>query len=148
MSQSFCDISDKFVPIFNLEEINHILKKDMIPVVIQYEILKKLQPFPLKRWLSTDTTSAYFSNLLNTEKFIKLTNVDWVYEDINNKNSLLKEIKTEKLKSMWKTCIWIALADFLDKINSVCYVLNWKKSDNLKKFLSWNKAIYTKVLPN
>jgi len=148
MSQSFCDINDKFTPVHTLEEIETILKKDRIPVIIQYEILKKLQPFPLKRGLSTDTTSAYFFDLLKAEKFIKLTNVDWVYKDLNDKNSLLKEITTKELKIMGKTCIWVALADFLEKINSICYVLNWHNSENLKSFLSWEKAIYTKVLSN
>jgi hypothetical protein len=49
MSQAFCDISDKFVPLFDLKEIDTILKKDRIPIIIQYELLKQLQPFPLER---------------------------------------------------------------------------------------------------
>ena len=147
MSQAFCDISDKFVPLFDLKEIDTILKKDRIPIIIQYELLKQLQPFPLERWLSTDTSSAYFSNLVNAETFIKLTNVDWVYKDINDNNSLLNEIYTKELKLMWKTCIWTSLADFLDKINSICYVLNWNNSENLKMFLDEWKSVHTKVIP-
>jgi hypothetical protein len=49
MSQVFCDISDKFEPIFNLDDLDAIYKKDRIPVIIQYELLKILQPFPLER---------------------------------------------------------------------------------------------------
>jgi len=148
MSQVFCDISDKFVPIFDLKQIDSILNKDRIPVIIQYELLKQLQAFSLERWLSTDTSSAYFSKIVNAETFIKLTDVDWVYKDLNDKNSLLEKIYTSELKKMWKTCIGIALADFLDKINSICYVLNWNKSENLKIFLEEWKALHTKVIPN
>lgn len=148
MSQAFCDISDKFIPVFNLQEIDLILKKDRIPVIIQYELLKQLQPFPLDRWLSTDTSSAFFSKKVNAKTFIKLTNVDWVYKNLNDSNSLLNEIYTNKLKLMWKTCIDTALSDFLDKINSICYVLNWNNSENLKLFLEEWKSIYTKIIPN
>jgi len=147
MSQAFCDVSDKFKPVFDLQDVDSILMQGRIPVIIQYELLKKLQPFPLKRGLSTDTTSAYFSNQLNAETFIKLTDVDWVYKNIDDEKSLCNEISTNELNQMWKTCICNALADFLDKINIVCFVLNWNKPDNLKMFLDEWKWVHTKVLP-
>ena len=135
MSQAFCDISDKFVPVFDLRNINTILKRNQIPVIIQYQLLQKLQPFPLERWLSTDTSAAYFSKKIRASTFIKLTDVDGVYKDLNDRSSLLKEIYTSELKRMWKTCFCTALADFLHKINSVCCVLNWYETENLKLFL-------------
>lgn len=146
MSQVFCDISDKFEPTFNLHELAAIYKRDRIPVIIQYELLKKLNPFPLERWLSTDTSSAYFSNLVNAKNFIKLTDVDWVYKDLNDESSLINEIYTDKLKQMWKTCVCTALADYLDKTNSHCYVLNWYKTENLSNFLLEWKWIFTKII--
>jgi aspartokinase-like uncharacterized kinase len=108
--------------------------------------LKILQPFPLERWLSTDTSSAYFSNLVNAKIFIKLTNVDWVYKDLNDESSLINEIYTNKLKQMWKTCVCTALPDYLDKTNSNCYVLNWYKTGNLSNFLLEWKWIFTKII--
>lgn len=147
MTQSFCEVSDKFVWIYDLKDINSVLKRGQIPVIIQYELLKKLQPFPLVKWLSTDTSSAYFAKELDVKRFIKLTDVDWVYNDFDNKNSLLSEITTIDLKIMGKTCICLALASFLEEHNSNCYVLNWKKTINLLNFFNKWEWIFTKVSP-
>jgi aspartokinase-like uncharacterized kinase len=147
MSQVFTDINERFIPIFDLKQINSTIENWQIPVIIQYEILKNLRPFPLERGLSTDTTSAYFAHKLRADKFIKLTDVNWVYSDINDEKSLLDFVTTDELKSMWKTCICTALAGFLERVNLICHVSNWKNIDNLKKILSWNEGMKTIVLP-
>jgi aspartokinase-like uncharacterized kinase len=147
MSQVFTDVSDKLTPVYDLNDISHVINKWNIPVIIQYELLKKFQPFPLERWLSTDTTSAFFAHKLNAKNFIKLTNVDWVYSNINDSWTLLNEIDTKTLKWMGKTCICTALSWFLEKFNIICNVANWNNIDNLKIILSWEQWISTTVIP-
>lgn len=145
VSKSFCDLNDRLIPIYELNEIQWVLKRWEIPVIIQYEILKKLQPFPLVRWLSTDTTSAFFANEIWTRKFIKLTNVDWVYSNLEDKTTLISELQIDELKKMWKTCICNALAWYLEKINSICYVMNGNNIENLKKFFDNWTWVNTKI---
>jgi len=48
---------------------------------------------------------------------------------------------------MWKTCICTALAWYLEKINSICYVMNGNNTENLKDFFDNWKWIYTKITP-
>jgi len=145
VATAFSDLSPNFVPTNNLDDIDIILKDKKIPVIIQYEILKDVNDFHLRKWLSTDTSSAYLAFKLKVDKFIKLTDVDWVFKNIKNVNSLLKEINVKDLKKMWRTCIDITLANFLEKVRMSCYVLNWKKVNNFNNFMSWEKSIFTKV---
>lgn len=144
VSQSVCDINDRLKPVFNISDIGQILKRWEIPVIIQYEILKKLQPFSLKRGLSTDTTSAFFSEYLWAKNFIKLTDVNGVYDE--NKK-VISEISTSDLQKMWKTCIDITLASYLEQIKQICYVLNGNNKENLEQFYQNWTWIYTKVVP-
>lgn len=48
---------------------------------------------------------------------------------------------------MWKTCICEAMSWYLEKINRICYVVNWRKTTNLLDFLDNNSWVYTKVIP-
>ena len=146
VSTAFSDLSSNFVSTDNLDDVNLILKDNKIPVIIQYEILKKAEDFLLKKGLSTDTSSAYLAFKLKVDKFIKLTDVYWVFKDIKDSESLLKEINVRDLKEMWRTCIDITLSNFLESIGMSCYVLNWKNVDNFNNFMNWKKSIFTKVV--
>ncbi len=149
MSKSFADSNDVFEACDSLEDIETIFDNNKIPIIIQYELLKILQPFPLVRGLSTDTTSAFFAYKLWVDKFIKLTNVDWVYKNSElNEDWLLTEVSTNELNDLWKTCIDTKFAEYLDKIKLFCYVMNWYNINNLRKFLNNETSVYTRVYPS
>lgn len=69
------------------------------------------------------------------------------YVDFNNPSSLLSKISTDKRKEMWKTCICSSLARYLEQIKRVCFVMNWKNSENITNFIDNWGWVYTKVTP-
>ncbi len=145
VAQSMADMSNIFVATRDLWEVNDIVKSSQIPIIVQYDLLRALNPFPLVRWLSTDTTSAFFADVLNAEKFVKLTDVDGIYENIAKEETFISSISTTKLRKMWKTCVDIEMANFLDKIKKDCYILGGKNTKNIKDFfLDW-VGKYTRV---
>lgn len=148
MARAFSHASTKFVPVSSVGEVNDALYEWRIPVLLQYDLLKNLKPFPLERWLSTDTTSAYFADLLKVKKFVKLTNVDGVYENIWDSDSLYSTVSTADLRRLWKTCIDVKLPDLLDRIKMRCYVMSGKKIPNLQKFLQYWSGVHTCVEPH
>lgn len=146
MAQAFSHASNKFVPVNSVGWINEVLTWGKIPVLLQYDLLKSLKPFPIKRWLSTDTTSAYFADLLKVGKFIKLTDVDGVYEKLWEW-SPYSAISTSELRSLGKTCVDVTLPDLLDRVRMRCYVMSGKNVPNLKKFLQCWSGLHTCVEP-
>lgn len=147
VARSFADHSDRFSAVWNLEDIWSTLDSWRIPVLIQYPMLKALKPFELRRWLSTDTTSAFFAHKTWVDRFIKLTDVDWVYDDISQDSSPLDNISTHDLKNKWRTCIDVTLAEYLEDLNLKCFVVNGLNIRNLRNFLYNRQAIQTCVYP-
>lgn len=147
MALAFAHVSDKFKAVDSVWSVHSAIAEWNIPVLLQYGLLKSLRPFPLKRWLSTDTTSAYFADLLKTRRFIKLTDVDGVYDKLGEWVPY-STIRTTELKEKWRTCVDITLPDLLDKIRMKCYVMNGKNIPNLKKFLQYWSGVHTCIEPN
>lgn len=147
VARSFADHSDKFSAVWSLEDIWSTLDSWRIPVLIQYPMLKALKPFELRRWLSTDTTSAFFAHKTWADRFIKLTDVDWVYDDISKDSSPIDRISTNDLKNKGRTCIDVTLAEYLEDLNLKCFIVNGLNIGNLRNFLYNRQAIQTCVYP-
>ena len=146
MALAFSHASNKFVPVNSVGWIDEALSWGKVPILLQYDLLKSLRPFPIIRWLSTDTTSAYFADLLKVRKFIKLTEVDGVYEKLWEWLPF-SAISTSELRNLGKTCVDTTLPDLLDRIKMRCYIMSGKKVPNLKKFLKCWSGLHTCVEP-
>lgn len=142
MARAFSHASSIFSLVNSVSWINDALSAGKVPILLQYDLLKSLQPFAITRGLSTDTTSAYFADLLKVGKFIKLTDVDGVYEKLWEWCPY-STISTSKLRSLGQTCIDITLADLLDRIKMCCYVVNGRKISNLTNFLQYWTGVHT-----
>lgn len=147
VAQSFADLSDKFAAVWDMKDITPTIDSWRIPVLIQYPMLKVLQPFELRRGLSTDTTSAFFADVAWVDRFIKLTNVDGVYGDILKDSIPMERISTYDLKTKWRTCIDVTLAEYLEELDLKCFVVNGLNIENLRNFLYNRQAIQTCVYP-
>ncbi len=147
IANAFSHASDRFIPVNSTGDVGKVLSDSKIPVLLQYDMLKTLKPFKIRKGLSSDTTSAYFANLFKAGKYVKLTNVNGVYGWEVGVGQPLSTVSTADLRAMWKTCVDITLADFLDKIKMNCYVMNGKKLPNLKNFLQSGTGIHTCVEP-
>lgn len=146
VARAFTHASSKFTAVDSVGWVHTAISQGRVPVLLQYDLLKSLQPFPITRGLSTDTTSAYFSDLLKVGKFIKLTDVDGIYEKLGQ-GSPYSTISTAELRNKWQTCVDVTLPDLLDKVKMRCYVMSGKNIWNLKKFLQYWTGIHTCIEP-
>lgn len=147
VARSFADYSDRFSAVWDMNDIWPTLDSWRIPVLIQYPMLKAMKPFELKRGLSTDTTSAFFAHATWADRFIKLTDVDGVFDDISKDLRPIERISTKDLKNKWRTCIDVTLAEYLESLNLKCFVVNGLNIGNLKNFLYNQQATQTCVYP-
>ncbi len=146
MSKIFSDTNDAYLSVESNDALQEALNNWYIPVIAQYKMLKEDMPFKFEKWLSTDTTSAYFTKKFNAWKFIKLTNVDWIFKNFwDLDQELINEIHASELLKLWKTCIDEKFAQYLLNENISCNILNWYDLANFSNFLTWKDSTFTRV---
>jgi len=82
----------------NTEILDFLIKKGYIPVIGS---LAKSEEGDIVN-IDGDRAAGYVADALNADILISLTDVEGVYKNFNNKNSLIKEIKSYQLESLFE----------------------------------------------
>ncbi len=80
----------------NTEILNFLIKKDYIPVIGS---LAKSEEGDIVN-VDGDRAAGYVADALNADILISLTDVEGIYKNFDNKNSLIKEIKSFQLENL------------------------------------------------
>ena len=112
---------------YDLNNIGNILNSDKIPILLCSKILKENEPFEHSWDVSSDSISAYISNVLNANLLI-VTNVDGIYtrKPELEGSKFISKIDAKKLLSFEETSIDLKLPSLLLEFGTNCYIVNGK----------------------
>lgn len=112
---------------YDLNNLCDILNKNKIPILLCSQILKEKEPFEHSWNVSSDSISAYISNVLNANLLI-VTNVDGIYTQKPELegSKFINKIDAKKLLSFEETSIDLKLPSFLLEFGTNCYIVNGK----------------------
>lgn len=132
----------------NFAGVKEILNKGKIPVLLPSTLIFLLDPFEKSWSISSDSMGAYFSFLLEADKYIILTDVDGIYDADPKRNStatLIPKINVSTLSKENKTSVDETLAEFLLNAQMNCWVLNGYKTMNLINFLRGKESVHSEI---
>jgi 5-(aminomethyl)-3-furanmethanol phosphate kinase len=128
----------------NFADVRDILKRKKIPVLLPSKLIFMLDPFE-KSWnISSDSMGAYFSFLLEANKFLILTDVDGIYTKNPTKDKdakLIPKLTVNQLDDLGQTSVDETLCDFLFNASMSCWVLNGHNYDNLIDFFNQKDSV-------
>ena len=126
----------------SLDEIDDIHKKNKIPLILCYELLKKEDPLEHSWDVTSDSIACWIAHKINA-KLLILTNVDGIYRgNISSNNKILiKSISAEKLLFFKETCIDKCLPKLLIKYHLDCFIINGRYPARVMAHLNSNNNI-------
>ena len=138
-------IADKNVVIetvTSLDEIDDVHKKNKIPLILCYELLRKEDPLDHSWDVTSDSIACWIAYKINA-KLLILTNVDGIYRgNISSNNKILiKSISAEKLLFFKETCIDKCLPKLLIKYHLDCFIINGRYPARVMAHLNSNNNI-------
>ncbi|WP_284141651.1 hypothetical protein [Virgibacillus sp. LDC-1] len=137
---------DVFETTDNFAGIKEILDRGKIPVLLPSTLIFLLDPFEKSWSISSDSMGAYFSSLLEANKFIILTDVDGIYDSDPKKSPTAKLIPKVSVNSLSsETSVDETLSEFLYNAQMNCWVLNGYKNQNLIDFLRGKESIHSEI---
>ena len=136
--------------VYSLEEIEEVHKKNKIPLLLIFELMKRDNPLKNSWNITSDSIACWVAHKINA-KLLILTNVDGIYSgNISTENKkLVKKIRANELLFFKETCVDKCLPNLLIKYNLNCYVMNGMYPDRVLNHLSSIKIInnyYTQII--
>jgi aspartokinase-like uncharacterized kinase len=127
IGQLIADKNKNISPVIRIKDIPNIFKKNKIPLLLSYELLKSQDPLKHTWDITSDSIACWLANQLNA-KLLILTNVDGIYDgNISHKNKkLINEISANKLLLFNESSVDKCLPRLLIKYHLDCYVMNGK----------------------
>lgn len=109
----------------SLENLENILDSGKIPILICSDILKDNSNISHSWNVTSDSISAYISNILKA-KLLIATNVDGIYSREPNSvgSKFFDEIDAKKLLTFNETSVDLMLSELLIKFGNNCFVVN------------------------
>ncbi|WP_297897334.1 delta 1-pyrroline-5-carboxylate synthetase [uncultured Methanobrevibacter sp.] len=109
----------------SLENLENILDSGKIPILICSDILKDNSNIYPSWNVTSDSISAYVSNILKA-KLLIATNVDGIYSREPNSvgSKFFDEIDAKKLLTFNETSVDLMLSELLIKFGNNCFVVN------------------------
>jgi acetylglutamate kinase len=134
----------------NLNLIEHLLNGNYLPVISSLATDKKGNTYNI----NADIMAAEIALATSADKFLILSDIDGIYDDFSNKNSLYNEISLNQIKKgiddnkftngmlpKLEACSLI-----INKKNMNCQIINGKIENNILESLIFNKSIGTKII--
>ena len=111
--------------VYSLKEAKEVSQKNLTPIFVVSEFLKKEDPFECSWDVTSDSIAAYISHSLNANLLI-VTNVNGIYTQEPNEegSKFINKIDAKKLLTFEETSIDIMLPSLLIEFGSDCYVVN------------------------
>lgn len=124
----------------SIEEIQHA---GHICIVLPYKILKADDSLPHTWAVTADTIAAFIAHKLGEKTFIKVTDVDGIFDE---SDSLIKEIPpNELIKQDHKGCIDMELPRFLLQHDMRCVIVNGNHPERIIDVIEGRETICTRV---
>jgi len=122
-----------------------------ICIVLPYKILKTDDSLPHTWNVTSDTIAAFIANKLGEKSFIKLTDVDGIFDEEDGNISLIEEINAKELIDKGITgCIDAELPRFLLLHNMSCLIVNGNVPERIIDLISGREreTVCTRVISN
>ena len=118
--------------IYSIEDAKKVVRMGNIPILGCSSILKKSTGIPQSWDLTSDSISAYVSNLLKA-KLLIATNVDGIYTQEPNSvgSEFIDEIDAKKLLTLNETSTDPMLGKLLIEFRTNCFVVNGNFSERV-----------------
>ena len=134
----------------NLNLIEHLLNGNYLPVISSLATDKQGNTYNI----NADIMAAEIALATSADKFLILSDIDGIYDDFSNKNSLYNEISLNQIKKgihdnkftngmlpKLEACSLI-----INKKKMNCQIINGKIENNILESLIFNKSIGTKII--
>ncbi|KAB8040891.1 acetylglutamate kinase [Silvanigrella paludirubra] len=134
----------------NLNLIEHLLNGNYLPVISSLATDKQGNTYNI----NADIMAAEIALATSADKFLILSDIDGIYDDFSNKNSLYNEISLNQIKKgvddnkftngmlpKLEACSLI-----INKKKMNCQIINGKIKNNILESLIFNKSIGTKII--
>lgn len=137
IGSQICDMCDDIIAVRSFDEIDEVHKNGKIPLILSYELLKKLDPLAHSWDVTSDSIACWIAHKLNA-KLLILTNINGIYNgDIYSKNKrLIQDISPNELLFFDETCVDKCLPRLLLDYQVDCFILNGKYPDRIFRFLN------------
>lgn len=149
LGELIADKNDNIIAIKELKEINNVHKKNKIPLLLTFDLLKQYDPLPHVWGITSDSIACWIAHEINA-KLLILTNVDGIYSGniFSKQKKLIKNISANELLIFKKTSVDKCLPKLLIKYHLDCYVMNGKFPERVLAHLNSNHImnnIYTYI---
>lgn len=111
--------------VYSLKEAEKVVDSGKIPILLCSDFLKDNNSIPHSWNITSDSISAYVSNILKS-KLLIATNVDGIYSREPNSvgSKFFDEIDAKKLLTFNETSVDLMLSELLIKFGNNCFVVN------------------------
>lgn len=121
-------LNDKFdftELVYSLDNVEKSINTGNMPILLCSDFLKENNNIPHSWDITSDSISAYVSNLLKA-KLLIATNVDGIYtrEPTSVESKFIDEIDAKKLLTFDETSVDLMLGDILLQFGTNCFVVN------------------------
>lgn len=118
-----------------------------VAVMLPSKIIFAIEPFKRTWDITSDSMALWFSWLVHCDQTIILTNVDGIYSEgnIGDPNYLHDEVRPSELAEMGHTAVDQCAANFIEKYDIDCWVLNGGSPDRIIECVNNGATIGTKI---
>jgi hypothetical protein len=111
--------------VYSIEDAQKVVDKNLTPIFIVSDFLKKEDPFECSWDVTSDSIAAYVAHSLNANLLI-VTNVNGIYtrEPSEEGSKFISKIDAKKLLTFEESSIDIMLPSLLIEFGTNCYVVN------------------------
>jgi 5-(aminomethyl)-3-furanmethanol phosphate kinase len=143
------DLIRNSVVLSKLEEIEHFLDMDKVPVFLPSSLMFDLDPLENSWDVTSDSIAVYLADRLHVCKVLLATDVDGVYTDdpkTNPESRLIKNLSASiLLEKNQRTSVDKVLPELLLKTSIDCYVVNGLFPERVEAILEGQAAFYTLI---
>ncbi|MBX9836750.1 acetylglutamate kinase [Silvanigrella sp.] len=134
----------------NLNLIEHLLNGNYLPVISSLATDKQGNTYNI----NADIMAAEIAIAISADKFLILSDIDGIYDDYKNKNSLYHDITLNQIEKGIQDNKFTdgmlpkleACSLLIKKKKTDCQIINGKKENNILESLIFNMPIGTKII--
>lgn len=136
-------------PVEDLAAIRPALAGGSVPVLLPSRMILGIDVFTRESIITSDTLAAYFAFLLGAELVVVLTDVDGIFEHVEDGRTegLISECDTADLERLGATSVDQCFGPFLRAVRMPAWVLNGHHPERLKELVTGGRPVGTRVVP-
>ena len=142
------DLIPESMPVFTIEKAIEAIRDHKIPILIPFKLIFELNSLPHSWKVTSDSIALFIAKLINAKNFIKLTDVDGIYQS-DPKNSdekdLLEHVWASDLEHI-KSCIDDFFPNLVKNFEGECWILNGRYPQRIIDLLEKKETIGTKII--